>query len=143
MYIKQYRNFENIIFDEVWLLLSNDHYKIYRLAKRGDIFVSKNNEETEIDRSLLKEKAELNLCHNYENIYPRTREFIFKKEYKKVFKLLGDLCEPVDKFFDQVLVMDKDNNIRKNRVALIKKIGILFNQVADLSKIVSTKERRE
>jgi len=105
--------------------------------------LSKNNEETEIDRSLLKEKAELNLYHNYEGIYPRTKEFIFNKEYKKVFKLLGDLCEPVDEFFDQVLVMDKDNNIRKNRIALIRKIGILFNQVADLSKIVSTKERRE
>ena len=105
--------------------------------------LSKNNEENEIDQSLLKEKAELNLYQNYERIYPRTREFIFNKEYKKAFKLLGDLCEPVDEFFDQVLVMDKDNNIRKNRVALIKKIGILFNQVADLSKIVSTKERRE
>lgn len=105
--------------------------------------LSKNNEETEIDQSLLKEKAELNLYHNYESIYPRTKEFISNKEYKKVFKLLGDLCEPVDEFFDQVLVMDKDNNIRKNRIALIKKIGILFNQVADLSKIVSTKERRE
>lgn len=105
--------------------------------------LSKNNEETEIDQSLLKEKAELNLYHNYESIYPRTKEFIFNKEYKKVFKLLGDLCEPVDEFFDQVLVMDKDKNIRKNKIALIKKIGILFNQVADLSKIVSTKERRE
>ncbi|MCG2820529.1 MAG: glycine--tRNA ligase subunit beta [Candidatus Atribacteria bacterium] len=105
--------------------------------------LSKNNEETEIDRSLLKEKAELSLYHNYESIYSRTREFIYNKEYKKVFKLLGDLCEPVDEFFDQVLVMDKDKEIRKNRIALIKKIGILFNQVTDLSKIVSTKERRE
>lgn len=50
VYIKQYRNFENIIFDEVWLLLTNDHYKIYRLAKHGDIFVSKNNEEIEFKR---------------------------------------------------------------------------------------------
>lgn len=105
--------------------------------------LSKNNEENEIDQSLLKEKAELNLYHSYEIIYPQINEFIFNKEYKKVFKLLGDLCEPVDEFFNQVLVMDKDNNIRKNRIALIKKIGILFNQVADLSKIVSTKERRE
>ena len=105
--------------------------------------LSRNNEETEIDRSLLKEKAELSLYHNYESIYPRTREFIYSKEYKKVFKLLGDLCEPVDEFFDQVLVMDKDNDIRRNRVALIKKIGVLFNQVADLSKIVSVKEGRK
>lgn len=105
--------------------------------------LSKNNEENEINRSLLKEKAELNLFHNYESIYPRTREFISNKEYKKVFKLLGDLCEPVDEFFDQVLVMDQDEEIRKNRISLIKKIGILFNQVADLSKIVSIKEGRK
>jgi len=105
--------------------------------------LSKNNEETEINRSLLKEKAELNLFRKYENIYPRTKEFISNKEYRKVFELLGELCEPVDEFFDRVLVMDKDEDIRKNRVALIKKIGISFNQVADLSKIVSIKEGRE
>lgn len=105
--------------------------------------LSKNSEETEIDRSLLKEKAELRLYHNYENNYPRIKEFISNKEYKKVFNLLGDLCEPVGEFFDQVLVMDKDEEIRKNRISLIKKIGILFNQVADLSKIVSVKEGRE
>ncbi|MGB6607058.1 MAG: glycine--tRNA ligase subunit beta [Atribacterota bacterium] len=105
--------------------------------------LSKNSEETEIDRSLLKEKAELCLYHNYENNYPRIKEFISNKEYKKVFNLLGDLCEPVGEFFDQVLVMDKDEEIRKNRISLIKKIGILFNQVADLSKIVSVKEGRE
>ena len=105
--------------------------------------LSKNSEETEIDRSLLKEKAEVRLYHNYENIYPRIKEFISNKEYKKVFNLLGDLCKPVDEFFDQVLVMDKDEEIRKNRISLIKKIGILFNQVADLSKIVSIKEGRE
>jgi len=50
MYIQQYRNFENIIFDEVWLLLSTNHYKIYQLAKRGDIFLSKNNEEFKFKR---------------------------------------------------------------------------------------------
>jgi glycyl-tRNA synthetase beta chain len=105
--------------------------------------LSKNNEETDIDRSLLREKAELSLYQDYESIYLRTRESICIKEYKKIFKLLEDLCEPVDVFFDQVLVMDKDKDIRKNRIALIRKIGILFNQVADLSKIVSMKEGRE
>ena len=105
--------------------------------------LSKNSEKTEINKLLLREKAELNLYHNYEDIYPRIKKFICNKEYKKTLKLLGDLCEPVDEFFDQVLVMDKDKDIRKNRVALIKKIGILFNQVADLSKIVSVKEGRK
>src|SRR5665648_46118 len=105
--------------------------------------LSKNSEEAEINKFLLKEKAELNLFHHYEDIYPRIKKLICNNEYKEALNLLGDLCEPVDEFFDQVLVMDKDNDIRINRVALIKKIGILFNQVADLSRIVSVKERRE
>jgi len=105
--------------------------------------LSKNSEEAEINKFLLKEKAELNLYHHYKDIYPKIKKLICNHEYEKAFKLLGNLCEPVDEFFDQVLVMDKDNDIRKNRVALIKKIGILFNQIADLSKIVSVKERRE
>jgi len=105
--------------------------------------LSKNSEEAEINKFLLKEKAELNLFHHYEDIYPRIKKLICNNEYREALNLLGDLCEPVDEFFDQVLVMDKNNDIRINRVALIKKIGILFNQVADLSRIVSVKERRE
>ncbi|MEA1940489.1 MAG: glycine--tRNA ligase subunit beta [Candidatus Caldatribacteriota bacterium] len=102
--------------------------------------LSKKSEETKIDKSLLKEEAEINLYHNYEDIYQRTKEYIFSKDYEKAFKLLGDLCEPVDIFFDQVLVMHKDKEIRKNRIALIKKVGILFNKIADLSKIALAKE---
>ena len=49
-YVKQYRYFKNIMFDEVWLLLSNDSYNIYRLATRGDNFISRNNENIEFER---------------------------------------------------------------------------------------------
>ena len=49
-YIKQYRNFRNIIFDEVWLLLSNDQHKVFQLAKRDDNFVSKNSGKIKFER---------------------------------------------------------------------------------------------
>lgn len=49
-YVKQYRYFKNIMFDEIWLLLSNDSYNIYRLATRGDNFISRNNENIEFER---------------------------------------------------------------------------------------------
>jgi len=102
--------------------------------------LSKNSKEIDIKESLLKENAESNLYYNYNDIYPRVREYIADRKYKKAFKLLEGLCEPVDEFFDQVLVMDKNVEIRKNRIALIKKVNILFNQIADLSKINLTKE---
>jgi hypothetical protein len=50
-YIKQHRNFENIFFDEIWLLIYFEgYYKIYQLAKLGDKFLSKNNEEFKFER---------------------------------------------------------------------------------------------
>ena len=98
--------------------------------------LSKNSTEINIKESLLKENAEFNLYQSYNDIYPRVNNCISNGEYKKAFKLLENLCKPVDEFFDQVLVMDDNLEIRKNRIALIKKVNILFNQVADLSKIV-------
>lgn len=49
-YIREYRNFKNIIFDEVWLLLSNDHHIIFQLAKRGDNFLSEKGREIIFER---------------------------------------------------------------------------------------------
>jgi hypothetical protein len=50
-YIKQYRNFENIFFNEIWLLIYFEgYYKTYQLAKRGDNFLSKNNGKIKFER---------------------------------------------------------------------------------------------
>jgi len=50
VYIKHYRNFENLNFDEVWFLLYNDYCSIFQLAKRGDKFLSKNNGKIKFER---------------------------------------------------------------------------------------------
>jgi glycyl-tRNA synthetase beta chain len=49
---------------------------------------------------------------------------------------LWDLKEPIDRFFDGVLVMDKDQEVRRNRLALLFRIKKLFNRVGDFEKIV-------
>ncbi len=49
-YIREYRNFKNIIFDEVWLLLSNDHHMVFQLAKRNDDFLSEKARKINFDR---------------------------------------------------------------------------------------------
>ena len=50
VYIKHYRNFENLNFDEVWFLLYNDYCSVFQLAKRGDKFLSKNNGKIKFKR---------------------------------------------------------------------------------------------
>ncbi|WP_202215186.1 DALR anticodon-binding domain-containing protein, partial [Klebsiella pneumoniae] len=46
---------------------------------------------------------------------------------------LASLREAVDAFFDSVMVMDKDDNIRRNRLTLLNELRNLFLGVADIS----------
>ncbi|MGW8323284.1 MAG: DALR anticodon-binding domain-containing protein, partial [Thermodesulfobacteriota bacterium] len=48
---------------------------------------------------------------------------------------LSDLVDPINGFFDQVLVMDKDESLKNNRLALLAMVRELFGRVADFSKI--------
>jgi glycyl-tRNA synthetase beta chain len=50
---------------------------------------------------------------------------------------MARLRRPVDAFFDSVLVMDEDDRIRINRLSLLWEITMLFNKIADFSKIVT------
>jgi len=43
----------------------------------------------------------------------------------------------VDAFFDGVMVMDKDEKIRHNRLSLLANVSALFHKIADFSKIVT------
>ncbi|HIE11930.1 MAG TPA: glycine--tRNA ligase subunit beta [Desulfotomaculum sp.] len=55
--------------------------------------------------------------------------------YRNVLAELTALREPVDTFFDAVLVMDEDRTLRENRLALLRSVVRLVHLVADLSKI--------
>lgn len=56
-------------------------------------------------------------------------------KYKDGLQLLANLREPIDLFFDNVMVMTEDQSIRQNRLALLVKLDNLFLTVADLSKL--------
>ncbi|HRR70443.1 MAG TPA: DALR anticodon-binding domain-containing protein, partial [Desulfomonilia bacterium] len=58
-----------------------------------------------------------------------------KGEYAEALRLLAGLKEPIDSFFDKVLVMSEDEGVRKNRIALLKGLVGLFDRVAQFSKI--------
>jgi glycyl-tRNA synthetase beta chain len=63
-------------------------------------------------------------------------EAIKKESWLAAIQSLAKLTEPIEQFFDKVLVMHEDERIRRNRLALIKSLEILYSSVADLKKIV-------
>lgn len=62
---------------------------------------------------------------------------ISEGDYAAVLLDLARLREPVDAFFEAVLVMAEDEKVRFNRLSLLEEISTLFHDVADFSKIVT------
>jgi glycyl-tRNA synthetase beta chain len=58
-----------------------------------------------------------------------------EKNYTEVLERLAELREPVDKYFDAVMVMAEDPDQRRNRLSLMNQLRQLFLDVADLSCI--------
>ena len=54
-------------------------------------------------------------------------------DYAASLELLSGLRSTVDTFFDSVMVMDEDADLRANRLALLSRLKALFDQIADLS----------
>ncbi len=55
--------------------------------------------------------------------------------YGEALNRLAGLREPVDAFFDGVLVMAEEPALRDNRIALLNELGSLFLRVADFSRL--------
>ncbi len=60
-----------------------------------------------------------------------------KREYVDSLRLLSTAREPVDKFFDKVMVMVEDHQVRANRLALLRTLLKEFSTIADFSEIVT------
>ncbi len=91
----------------------------------------------QIDMSLLKDDAEIHLFSVFENIKTRVEKGITENDFNFTLSELAKLRPPVDAFFDGVMVMDKDEKIRHNRLSLLAEISALFHKIADFSKIVT------
>ncbi len=90
----------------------------------------------EVQRDLLTED-EIDLYDSYNNIEEKINNSIIKKEYDKALDHLTVLREPIDNFFDKVMVMVDDEKLRNNRLGLLKKIYDTMLQICDLSKIAN------
>jgi|SRR5579862_6541671 len=80
---------------------------------------------------------EKNLAAFVEVNGPKVEEFRRKKEYSDALKLLSTAREPVDAFFDKVMVMVDDARLRANRLALLRTLLKEFSTIADFSEIVT------
>jgi glycyl-tRNA synthetase beta chain len=88
-----------------------------------------------VDDSLFAEDAEWNLAAKTLGISPRVRDLLKNRDYTTAMTSLAGLGESVDDFFENVKIMDDNESLRKNRLALLQSISNLFLETADISKL--------
>jgi glycyl-tRNA synthetase beta chain len=88
-----------------------------------------------VDPALLKEDAEKSLYDAVNQAEKKAGEAIQAEDFSAAMRALSALREPVDTFFEKVLVNDEDVAVRANRLALLSRIRAATGSVADFSKI--------
>ncbi|WP_068616267.1 glycine--tRNA ligase subunit beta [Paenibacillus tuaregi] len=85
---------------------------------------------------LLQEDAEKSLYTAWQSVSGEYRGLLGENKAAKALEVLGSLKVPVTSFFDSVMVMAEDEQIRANRLALLASIDSDLKQFADFSKLV-------
>lgn len=88
---------------------------------------------TSVDPTLFEHKAEQALLDALTVLEAETVPMFAEARYNEALDRLATLREPVDAFFEDVMVMADAENIRNNRLALLARLHSLFLAVADIS----------
>src|SRR5208283_3776432 len=87
------------------------------------------------DKELFVQEEEKSLFQETEARTAKVNSLVKKHLYYNAVKVLQELTEPINRFFDKVLIMDKNEEIKQNRLSLLKTIQQLADQIADFSRL--------
>jgi len=127
--LKKIEAFEGIRNDQSFDLLAGSFKRIRNIIK--------DNDDVAINSELFQDEAEINLFNTYEQLEKIGREKLVSADYLGFLTAMMDLKEPVDHFFDDVMVMAEDKAVRNNRLNLLTAINRLILKVGDISKMHS------
>jgi glycyl-tRNA synthetase beta chain len=91
----------------------------------------------DFDAALFSQKEETALADAFAAIQPGFESAFRAGDYTEALRTLAALKEPVDAFFDKVMVMDQDERVRQNRIGFLGRLHATMNRVADLSKLAA------
>ena len=89
----------------------------------------------DVNQKLLQDPAEEALYAALGSAGDSVRPLLAERQYTEALSALAGLREPVDRFFDDVMVMTDDEALKNNRLALLGNLRALFLDVADISRL--------
>ncbi len=90
---------------------------------------------TDIDSGVFQTLEEAQLLGAYQTAEREVAEAFGRKDYGRALSLFFDLKEPIDAFFNAVMVMDQDLQVRANRLNLLGLLAGMFRSFADFSRL--------
>jgi len=110
--------------------LTGANKRIRNILRKSETPVSES-----VALELLQEDAERALAGRLAELASEVKPLMQAGLYDEALSRLAVLREPVDRFFDEVMVMVEDPEVRQNRLALLQALGALFLGVADFSRL--------
>ncbi len=110
--------------------LASANKRIHNILKKA-----KETYPSEPDQTYFTNVEERHLYDKLEIVNEKIAPLIKIGDYQTALTHLASLRETIDKFFDNVMVMDKDQTVRINRLAFLQQIRNLFLQIADISRL--------
>ena len=107
---------------------------IQAFVRAGNL--AKKAKNSAVDAALFNTAEEKALYQAYTSAQSAVDSLVKGQDYLGAIDALSDLAAPIDAFFDGVMVMDKDEKIRSNRLGLLKSVDELIHRAADFSKLV-------
>ncbi len=117
-------------------------FEALAIAFKRVVNIVKGQPRNEVNQKLLVEPVEKELFDTFVKTGKKVGMHISDRNYSESLSIMKDLKEPVDKFFDHVLVMDEDPAIRQNRLSMLWEIRELFFKIADFSKLSTQNEKQ-
>ena len=110
--------------------LASANKRIANILKKSDHGAARG-----VKKKLLADDAEKALYEALGSASETVRPMLEERRYADALHALASLRTPVDRFFDDVLVMSDDEALKKNRLALLGELRDLFLDVADISRL--------
>jgi len=114
----------------------SDFMQNYNAFNRVIRILPKDFRGASVDQKLFEDQAERNLHSSIVDIEADVKQAATEGEYDRVLDQLAGLRTLIDTFFDEVLVMVEQDDLRNNRLALLQILVGMFSLVADFSRLV-------
>lgn len=113
-------------------VLAAANKRIGNILKKVDFEIPK-----AVDQKLLAVEAEVSLAKALDAILPSVNQAFEQGHFTDALQAFATLRDDIDRFFNDVMVMDPDTALRNNRLALLSNLHSLMNRVADIGKLAS------